>query len=294
MSSLPKFTKKKKGKALIIEGGGMRGSFAGGVLSSMAPKHPPNKFDLIVAVSSGSCSSAYYVTEPNPSSEDIERALDIWRKELAGSHLISFWNLFRGKRILDQDYLIDHIFQEKVPIKAEVLKQKKTVPFYIVVSNFRTLQPEYIRATYQNLFPLLRAATSLPIATKGYGLLENSKYTDGGVLDPIPVEAVLSAGYKDITVILTKPLDFRLTPSSPLLGSLAFPKFPEMGKAFIEQRYRRYNRAMEILNDPPKGIRFEIIAPEKTLPAGRMTTNANLLTENVRLGIEFGKKVFPK
>ncbi len=289
---LPKFTKQRKGRALIIEGGGMRGSFAGGVLASMASLCPPDQFDLVVAVSSGSCSSAYYVTEPNPTPEDVERALDIWRVELSGHRLISIWNPLRGKRLLDQDYLIERIFREKEPIKVDVLKLKKTVPFYVAVSSFQSLQPAYIRATPENLFALLRAATSLPVATKGYGFVGDGLYTDGGVLDPIPVEAVLRAGYREITAVLTKPLNFRQSPSKPWIGDLAFPGFPGMGRAFVNQRHLSYNRAIEILNDPPNGIQFKIAAPEKVLPAGRMTTNASLLRETVQLGIELGKKIF--
>ncbi|TGK62012.1 patatin family protein [Leptospira wolffii] len=288
---LPKFNKKRKGRALIIEGGGMRGSFAGGALASLASLHSPEEFDLVVAVSSGSCSAAYYVTQPNPSEEEIEQALDIWRVDLAGNRLISFWNLLYGKRILDQEYLIRNIFQEKLPIRTEVLNKKKTVPFYVALSSFESFRPVYLRATSENLFPLLKAATSLPIATTGFGNVEGGIYTDGGVLDPVPVEAVLDAGYKEITTVLTKPIHFYQKPTRPWFGNLAFPKSPEMGRMLVAQRHTMYNRAMQILKNPPNGIRFKIIAPETELPAGRMTTNAELLRKTVQLGIEQGKKI---
>lgn len=289
---LPKFSKKRKGKALIIEGGGMRGAFAGGVLASMARYRSPDYYDLVVAVSSGSCSAAYYVTEPNPSPEDIERALDIWRVELAGSRLISIWNLLKGKRLLDQDYLIDSIFQEKAPIKIDMLERKKAVPLYVSVSSFRTLQATFLKATEKNLFPLLRAATSLPIATKGFDMVEEEMYTDGGVLDPVPVEAVLQAGYKEITLVLTKPTHYVQSALHPILGGLAFPKFPLMGKMLSEKRHTSYNRAMEILRDPPNGIRLEILAPEENLPASRMSTDPRILTRTVQMGLELGEATF--
>ncbi|HNI27333.1 MAG TPA: patatin-like phospholipase family protein, partial [Leptospiraceae bacterium] len=59
---LPK-AKKKNSTALIVEGGGMRGAFAGGALSAMCKYYPSKNFDLMLGVSAGSCSLAYYATE---------------------------------------------------------------------------------------------------------------------------------------------------------------------------------------------------------------------------------------
>lgn len=65
-------------RALLVEGGGMKGAFAGGALHSLHTIVSPKHFDLVVAVSSGACSAAYYVTMPKPEPEKSLKTLAIW------------------------------------------------------------------------------------------------------------------------------------------------------------------------------------------------------------------------
>ncbi len=285
---------RKKGRALIVEGGGMRGSFAGGVLASMGSLYPANNFDLVVGVSAGSCDAAYYVTLLNHGtlSAQITSTLNIWRHELVGSKLINFLNPLRGKSFLDQEYLVDKLFGSKYRLPRERLDDPKTTPLYVVVSNLKTMLPEYIRATNANLHQLLKAATSLPIATRGRRSLGDHKYTDGGILDPIPVEAVLAAGYRKLTVILNRPLEYRSEPVSRLIGLLGFPWNRDIRHELNRKHHLRYNNAMEILNDPPGDLELTVISPEKNTPAGMLSRGEKLINMNIDLGIEAGYRAF--
>ncbi len=282
----------KKDRALIVEGGGMRGSFAGGVLAAMRGCRPANNFDLVVAVSAGSCDAAYYVTETEASGSHIAAQLNVWRHELSGSRLISVFNLFRGRGILDQEYLIDKLLGGKYRLRAENLDRPGAVPLFVVLSNMRTQLPEYIRATKANIFKLLRTATSLPIATRGRQWFNETRYTDGGVLDPLPVEAVLRAGYRRLTVVLNNPLTFRMPAISRLVTWISFPRHRAVGEKLRREYHLRYNRAMEILNGPASDVELTIISPRSTLPAGMVTTNERHLSRTVDLGLEAGYRAF--
>jgi predicted patatin/cPLA2 family phospholipase len=116
-------------KVLLVEGGGMKGSFAGGVLTSFNLNYPAQNFDLIVAVSSGACSAAYYASTPEPQPIQSEELLNIWRFELAGSKLISIFNPFKGKTLLDQNYLVDDLFGKNIQFKKKI-SRKKDFPFF--------------------------------------------------------------------------------------------------------------------------------------------------------------------
>lgn len=60
LDASPSVTRPKT--ALIIEGGGVRGAWAAGALAALREfQHDP--FDLVVAVSSGACSAAYFVAD---------------------------------------------------------------------------------------------------------------------------------------------------------------------------------------------------------------------------------------
>ncbi len=294
VTELPEWNGKRKGRALIVEGGGMRGAFTGGVLASMVVHHGPDNYDIVVAVSSGSCAASYYVTETEMDPVLSTRFVMIWRNELYGSRLMSFRNWLKGRSFLNQDYLIDYLFGDKYRLKSERLDEPETTPFYVVVSNLRTGRPEYHRGTSRNILPLLKAATALPLATPGRRRLGKNMYTDGGVMDPVPLRAVINAGYRDITMVLTNPRSFRTKAYGGMVGTLCYPFDPKAARALTKIQHRRYNDAYEILNNPPPGIDMRVIDPAIPVPAGLLDTDVSLLNQSVDLGIDAGIRAFTR
>ncbi|MCB1137955.1 MAG: patatin family protein [Leptospiraceae bacterium] len=284
--------RKRRGRALIVEGGGMRGAFAGGVLAAMNRWQPSRGFDIVVGVSAGSCSAAYYVTEDPNDLESTLRNLNVWRYELSTGQFLSTRRLIGKKTVMDQSYLVDHLFGSQYPLKRERLNRKRTTPLYVVVSNLRTGEPEYIRATADNALPLLKAATALPIATKGRSELGDQLYTDGAVTDPIPIEAVIQAGYRDITVVLNHPRSYISGRTGRLLSFLSFPYNRTMARFVHREHHLKYNRAKELINHPPRGVRVRIVDPPMSLPMKIVTTNEQILNQVVDLGMEAGRKAF--
>lgn len=285
---------KNKKKALIVEGGGMKGTFAGGALAVMSTIYPARHFDVVVGVSSGSCSAAYYVTHNTKDTSKIFNNLNVWRHELSGKKLIDFLNPLKGKTFLNQEYLIDFLFGEKYPLPIENLDNKKSVPFYIVVSNIKTMLPEYIRVTSKNVLSILKAATAVPIATRGQYTFGDKVYSDGALLDPIPIEPVLKAGYKDITVVLNNPIYHKSSKYGKVLSKLSFPKNKKAEWAMQNYHHIRYNQSMDILNHPPEDVKINVIAPQEKLPASLLVTDSKRLNLSVDMGMEAAKKMFQK
>ena len=276
----------------------MRGAFTGGVLSAMAVHHPPENFDIVVAISSGACSAAYYASQ---SSDSRFRRLGafahfqmVWRRELGGSRLMSFRNILKGRPFLNQEYLVDEIFGERYRLNREGLDKPGCVPFYIGVSNLKTLRPEFIRATSGNILPLLKAATALPIATRGKGQVGEKLYTDGGVMEPLPIQTVIDAGYTDLTVILTNPRSYRSAAIGKLIGKLCYPKNRRMAGFLAGKHHVRYNNSYEMVNNPPPGVDMRIIDPDEQLPAGMIERDSDRLNRNVDLGLQAGYRFFHK
>ncbi|MCB1200223.1 MAG: patatin-like phospholipase family protein [Leptospiraceae bacterium] len=296
MLQLPNFEpsrKKQKGKALLIEGGGMKGAFAGGVLTAMYSEYPAANFDVILAVSAGACSAAYYVTEPSAEYLPIYRLTHIWRVELAGKRLINPWKILTGGKVLNQTFLIDYLFKKKYPIKKERFNMPGTPAFFITVSNLTTGEPEYIKATQDNIFELLKAATSLPIVTKGRQKLDFQKYGDGAILDPLPIEELLRAGYTDITVVLNNPLQYYYAPYGKLVSFLSYPTRPLLARKMYFDCHRRYNKSKDILLHPEKGQNFRIIAPLSS-EMSLLESNTDKLNKTINEGIATGTEIFRK
>ena len=272
----------------------MRGAFAGGVLAAMNRWYPSRRFDIVVGVSAGSCSAAYYVTETPNDLEATLKNLNVWRYELTGRKFLSRRRLIGKKTVMDQSYLVDELFGSRYPLKRERLDHPKTTPLYVVVSNLASGKPEYIKATAENALPLLKAATALHIATKGRSYLGDEVYTDGAVTDPIPVEAVIEAGYTDITVVLNHPRSYITGRTGRFLSFLSFPYNRSMAKFVRHEYHLKYNRAKEVINHPPSGVKIRIVDPPMSLPMKIVTTNEQVLNQVVDMGLEAGRNAFEK
>lgn len=285
---------KKKSRALIVEGGGMKGAFSGGALHALALQRPVSYYDLVVGVSSGACSAAYYAAMPEPNIEQMNRNLEVWRTELAGRNLISVFHPLMGKTFLNQSFLIDDLFRYRYRLPAENYERKKVPPFYIAVTNLRSYTIEFIQATKHNIFHLLKAATSLPIATKGKQIINAEIFSDAALMNPLPIDSLIEAGYREITVILNSPVEKISEPLSFITSFLSFPFDRKMGKLMQQHHHKNFNRARDLLMNPPDGVNFEVIAPPQQLPVQLVSTNREKLRASVQAGIERTESVVSK
>ncbi|MGE8722734.1 patatin-like phospholipase family protein [Leptospira terpstrae] len=294
-SNHPKLPKAKGSKrALLVEGGGMKGAFSGGVLYAWNRFLRPNYFDLVVGVSSGACAAAYYVSMPKEEPVKSEKALAVWYRDLSGSKLISFFHPFQGKTLLNQEYLIDFIFRKKVRLESETLDRKNVPHFAIAVSNLQTHSIEYIKATSSNIFDLLKAATSLPIATRGKHWLNGKLYSDAAILNPLPIQDIIEAGYKEIVVIMNSPIRHISGPLTRFTSLLAFPKHRAIRRLMRKLHHFHFNSARELAVKPPRGVKIITVAPDGPLPVKLTTTIRTKLYKTVLLGAKKGEEAMLK
>jgi len=111
----------------------------------------------------------------------------------------------------------------------------------------------------------------MPLATRGYDFVDGHPYADGGVCDPIPIQRALRDGATDITVVLTHKTDFRLKPAPRWLGRLAYPEFPEVARAWTSRQCVNYNAALDLMKQPPAGVRILVFCPLRPLAVGPFT-----------------------
>jgi predicted patatin/cPLA2 family phospholipase len=197
-----------------------------------------------------------------------EPGLTIWRK--LASKAVRKTNFLRRKPIIDLAYLVDHVFKQDVPLAVEALQGAPT-RFFIVLTDCHTGEPVYFHARDERVFAALRASSSMPLATRGYDFVDGHPYADGGVCDPIPIQQALRDGATDITVVLTHKKDFRLKPAPRWLGRLAYPEFPEVARAWTSRQCVNYNAALDLMKQPPAGVRVLVFCPLRPLAVGSFT-----------------------
>jgi predicted patatin/cPLA2 family phospholipase len=261
--------------ALIVEGGAMRGAWAAGVLGALYEMNH-GQFDLVVAGSSGACSAAYFVAGM------VKPGLEIWRQHVGDQKMLRRTNWLRFKPMIDLAYLIDYLFQKTVPLPVAAFQTSQT-RFEIVLTSCETGRPHYFPVRDEWMFEALKASASLPFATRGYSFVAGVPYADGGLADPIPIRHVLELGATDVTVVLTHGMDYRMQPTPRIMCRLAYPWYPNAAKTWM-RRHVVYNDALDLLLNPPAGVRLRVLRPMRPLPVTRFTDDSNRLRAAVELG----------
>jgi len=266
--------------ALVVEGGGMRGAYAAGALLGLYELGV--SFDQVWASSSGACSAAYYVS--GCGTEGIR----IWRDLVSGGQLIRLRNLLLRRPLLDLDYLIG-TFRERVPLTWDKLPPGRG-GLRVVLTECKSGKPVYWKVCGREAFDVLRAATSMPFATRGYAQVDGVYFADGGITDSIPIGAALQAGASEVTVILTHAPGYRMRSCPRAMAHLAFPRFPRLARALAE-RHVNYNASLDLLASPPQGVTLRLIRPSR-LDLHRLSRRRSRLHAAIEQGQRDAKRVF--
>lgn len=269
----------KANKALIVEGGAMRGIFAAGVLDSFIQQQH-YAFDLILAVSAGATNSVGYLSRRQGRSRKIITRLATTRR---------FFNPRRfafGGHLTDVHWLW-HESRKLLPLHLDCLT--KGPQLVAVVTDVHSGGARYMNVTPDNLDEVMLATCALPIAFKEMPQIDHQPFTDGGMADSIPVQEAYRRGARDLTVVLSHPLGYRMKPSRlPWLTQHLFRDHPELAQTLLD-RASHYNAALDFIAHPPADCQLRVIAPPQDFAVGRLTMDKAKLDAGYRMGLGAGR-----
>ena len=265
--------------ALIVEGGGMRGVFASGVLHAFG-KLGFDPFDLYFGVSAGACSLASHLAGQN------NRNYEIMERWSANRRAINPWRFLRGGHYIDLDWLWDMTIQHD-RLDLDALFQKAP-DFYIVATSLISGKPLYLRPAPDNLEHYLKVSSALPVVYRGKLSIGGEPMTDGGVGDAIPVlESWRRGANRMIVVRSRKPGYVKKAGLQDQLMAWAY-RHREGFSAAIRTRADRYNEALRFISDPPPGVQVIDVTPPEDFQTGRTTTNLEILRQDYERGVAAG------
>ena len=269
--------KKKIKTALVVEGGGMRGIFAAGVLDCfLENKFDP--FDIYIGASAGACNLASHLGKQHG------RNYRCYTDYMLRPDFFSFKKYLKGGHYMDLDWFWDYV-TEVEPLNTKNASKKD---FYVTVTNVQTGEAEYLRASVENLFDSLKASSAVPLMYRKNIQIEGKNYIDGGVADPIPVEEAYRQGARRIMVIRSQPDGYNKKSfiESELIP-LLFQQYPCLKKA-LRNRESRYNEQLNYIKNPPTDAEVMELCPS-VLHSGRTTKEKTPLdmdyTEGKRSGL---------
>ena len=184
---------KYKNTAIIVEGGGLRGSYSGGILDILADKEI--KFGGAAGTSAGAIHLCSFL------SGQIGRNFRVDTIHSKSPRYMSLRNLlFTG------DYFAFDYCYKQIPYKIDPFEfdkfteQCQKTEFHVCITDVETGLAEYPRITdYRNEDEMnyIRASASMPILSKIVEI-HGKKFLDGGVADSIPFEQMFKKGFERI------------------------------------------------------------------------------------------------
>ncbi len=267
-------------KALIVEGGAMRGIFASGVLDDfMEDDYLP--FDFAIGVSAGASNLVGYL------SQAPKRSYNVITTMATDKTFFNPTRFARGGNLVDVKWLWEES-NRRYPINCENLFD--SIPMFAALTNIETGHADYYQVKPTSLSNIIEATTALPIAYRETPCFSGGCFTDGGVADSIPVREAYRRGARDITVILSHPLSYQMKPAKyPWLLKRVLSKYPNIAESMLV-RASNYNQSLDFIRHPPKDATIRVIAPPENFAVKRLTMNKDALNDGYNMGRIAGRE----
>lgn len=268
---------------LVLEGGAMRGLYTAGVLDVMMDNHI--KVDGIIGSSAGALFGVNYF------SKQRGRVIRYNKRFCNDKRNISIRSLITTGNIINKDFAF-----YKVPFELDIFDDeeyiKNNTGYLATATNVETGKAEYleVNSVFKDM-EVLRASSAIPLLSKMVEI-DGKKYLDGGIGDSIPVEKMLELGYDKVIVILTQPLGYKkesLGSKKENLVKLKYKKYPKFVQAMLD-RYVRYNKCLENIEDLEKANKIFVIRPKEKLNISVMERDKEKLQRIYAVGVNIANE----
>ena len=246
--------------ALVLEGGGMRGQYASGVLDWLL--QAGFRFPYVIGVSAGISNAASYVAG------QFGRNRQVFTTFAGDPRYFSWRNWWREGNPFGMDFIYREL-PEHIPFDFAAFAAAPG-RFRIGATDCATGRAVFFDKPDAPLGEALRASASLPLV--GSMARVNGKlYLDGGIAAPIPFRQAAADGYPRSVVVLSRNRGFRKAPPGAAVRAAIrwkYRRFPALAAAVARQP-ETYNRALDELEAEEAAGRVLVIRPTQPLAVGR-------------------------
>jgi predicted patatin/cPLA2 family phospholipase len=268
-------------KALIVEGGAMRGIFAAGVLDVfMEERFRP--FDVAYGVSVGASNMLSYLAGQHG------RARRCFLDPMSRREFIDGWRWMCGGHWMDLDWLWETI-KRRDPLDVEGAAASG-IDYRLVATCAKTGEPRYLRPGAHDMLDALKASCALPLLYRRTVFLGTDEFVDGGISDPLPVREAWSRGARRIMVIRSRAGTFVKKDSwINAFGAWQLGHAPAIARA-CRTAGQAYRAAVDFIHAPPAGCEIVHVAPVAPLATHRTTRDRDALERDYLLGRALGRR----
>ena len=246
--------------ALVLEGGGMRGQYASGVMDWFLKEGI--RFPYVIGVSAGISNAASYVAG------QFGRNRRVFTTYAGDPRYFSWRNWLTQGNPFGMEFIY-HELPKHLPFDYEAFATAP-VRFRIGATDCATGRAVYFDKGEAPLEAALLASSSLPLVGR-MAAVNGRRYLDGGIADPIPFRQAAADGFPRRVVVLTRNAGFRKpAPGAAVRAAirLKYRRFPELAQA-VRRQHETYNRALDDLEAEARAGRLLVIRPSRPLAVGR-------------------------
>ena len=277
--------------ALLLEGGGMRGSYTAGAINMLleAEIH----LNYVAGISAGATSLVNYLARLPQRSQrcfvDVATDPDFggWKTTLKGKGIFDthhmYYDMTEPGEMLALDYA--RFAANPAEWRVGVYNAQRGEEIY-----FSQMQVD----SEQKLTHVCKASGSMPIATPvtyiaGEACMDGAIGPSGG----IPLDVAQADGYEKFLVLLTRPREYLKENRLPDLAyRCLLPRYPKAAQALID-RPANYNRTRAELDQLESEGKAYVFYPEH-MGVANFEDNPAKLEENFTAGYEQMRRELPK
>lgn len=265
---------------LVLEGGGSRGIYTGGVLDAFIEEGIT--FPYVIGVSMGACCGASFL------GKNIKRQHDVILFSAKDKRYMSLSNLKKTGEYANFDWAFGELSYDLFPLNHEEFENSGAV-YCVVATNAKTGKAEYFYPkTLRDSCPEIRASCSMPGVTKGTEI-GGEIYFDGGLADSIPLKRALDDGCEKAVVILTQHKGYVKPITNRNFKKPFNSTYPLVGDAIIN-RSIVYNNQIEYVRQMEDEGRVLVIQPLADLKCLAIEKSPEKLEAIYQLGYTQGKQ----
>jgi predicted patatin/cPLA2 family phospholipase len=270
-------------RALVLEGGAMRGIFTAGVLDAFAERREP-PFDLVVGVSAGACCAASFL------SRQVLRNYVIFLEHMTTRSFADPSRMLRGGSLVDMSYLMTAVTYDLYPLDIDAMRGSHG-RFESVVTDARTGEPAYLDTKGPDCIDALHATVAMPYFYRGGPIaFRGADYFDGAVSDPVPIARAVALGATHVTVVLTRSGSWRPRPMSRIARAVLSRHLAEYPRIFeaLTVYDETQTKSHELALSPLPGVDLRVIMPPADFPVDRFTLSRPALHHGYEMGRRAG------
>lgn len=264
-------------KALVLEGGGLRGAYTAGVCAWLIENGI--EFDLYCGISSGALFAICAALKDIAMLHDCATTYSVSERNVGIQPL-----LLEGQPV-GYNYLFNDVLPKKVNlVPSRILAIKPLVEFGVYDLAHEDVLWKTQKDLNQDLL-WLKAACVLPVAGRNVKI-DHQYYMDAGVRTMVPVTQVLTHHVDKLFVVTTKPANFVRKDNAPLVQfvlDVLYFKHKKLLKEFRDRKavYYREMAQVQDLVDQGKAMHMR---PTKDSGAKRFSATYEQVNDLYELG----------